>query len=151
MTVARVAPKRRGVGERGPRQGRSLKSEPTLARTERARATRMRRSGDDRRYLVFDVGGTTTRAALYDRAADRITAMVRQPTRSRWSDSDASGDALIDDLLDALRQTGRAVASDGTPAVVSIGMPGPIDAAGTVLALPTIIGDDAQAARELGA
>lgn len=89
-------------------------------------------------YLVFDIGGTTLRGALYDPGADVLLAAARRPTRSRWASPTTSSAVLREALVDDLRAIGDRLLP--RPATVSIGFPGPVDARGNVLAAPTIFG-----------
>ena len=88
--------------------------------------------------LVFDVGGTTTRAAVYDPARDALTVELRSPTTSSWSAPGTPSDRLLGLLVDELRAIGARLLDD--PAVVAVGFPGPVDEAGTLLAAPTLVG-----------
>src|SRR4051794_22314665 len=94
-------------------------------------------------YLVFDVGGTTLRGALYDPVADVLLADDRRPTRSRWASPTTSAAELREALVDDLRAIGDCLFR--RPAVVSIAFPGPVDAHGNVLAAPTIFGSSQDA------
>jgi len=94
-------------------------------------------------YLVFDIGGTTLRGALYDPGADVLLAEDRRPTRSRWASPATSSGVLREALVDDLRGIGDRLLR--RPAVVSIGFPGPVDARGNVLAAPTIFGSSQDA------
>jgi len=104
---------------------------------------------DRQPYLVFDIGGTTLRGALYDPGADVLLADYRRPTRSRWASPTTSSATLREALVDDLRAIGDRLLP--RPAVVSIGFPGPVDERGNVLAAPTIFGSsqEAEALRSL--
>lgn len=91
--------------------------------------------------LVFDVGGTTTRAGLYDVAAGRLLRSVRADTPSFRSLPDACGEGLRSLLYDAMRSLAERLGAR-SPAVVSVGFPGPVDAAGVALRAPTVWGPD---------
>jgi C7-cyclitol 7-kinase len=90
--------------------------------------------------LVFDVGGTSIRAAVYDRAGDKLTDEVRATTTSSRTAPGTPPDRLLEMLVDDLRRIGTRLLDD--PAVVSIGFPGPVDPAGVLLAAPTVLGQD---------
>src|SRR4051812_14660850 len=107
--------------------------EPALAVTRAAARSR---------YLVFDVGGTTIRAALYDPDGDTVEECLRISTTSRWAEPAVSGERLLERLVDDLRRVGAALCDD--PPVVAVGLPGPIDPQGRLLAAPTVIGSAPQ-------
>lgn len=91
-------------------------------------------------YLVFDVGGTTLRAGLYDPVADALVANVSGPTASRWADPNAGLDELVERLVVDLHALACSLGAPRDPVAIAIGFPGPIDREGRVVAAPTILG-----------
>src|SRR4051794_26257384 len=89
-------------------------------------------------WLVFDIGGTSIRGAVYDPEEDAVTAQAGASTQSSWGSPDTPPGRLLEGLVEDLRTVGAAVVED--PAVVSIGFPGPVDAHGHLLAAPTVLG-----------
>jgi C7-cyclitol 7-kinase len=101
-----------------------------------------------RRHLVFDVGGTLLRAAVYDEAAGALAdvARVDAPSFARlpgqpWA---ALRGRLVEEMS-ALRsglasRLGSSVDPHATFASVTIAFPGPVDGARRVLAAPTLWG-----------
>jgi glucokinase len=96
-------------------------------------------TGESIRILVFDVGGTTIRAGLYDSVTDAVSSVSKLATPSAATLPGippaevrarlyATMEALAEPLLD------RASA-------VSIAFPGPVDDDGRVLRAPAIWGD----------
>ncbi len=101
----------------------------------------MTASDPDTSFLVFDVGGTTQRAALYDPVADDLVSAVTGCTASRWSEP-AGGEAeLLDRLIDDLDILACELGAPASPDIVAIGFPAPIDGSGRAVAVPTILGD----------
>lgn len=88
---------------------------------------------------MFDVGGTSLRAGLYDPAADALVAVARRRTASHWSDPESEPARLIDRLLDDLQALERDMDAPA-PDAVAMGFPGPLDPEGRALALPTVLG-----------
>jgi glucokinase len=93
------------------------------------------------RILVFDIGGTSIRAALYSQRTGRITEVLRRATPSFKTARDPAGAALHGRLLDCLQETAREVAGDEGVAAVCIGFPGPVGPGGEILAAPTVWGE----------
>ncbi len=90
--------------------------------------------------LVFDVGGTTLRAGLYDPLTDALVASVSGPTASRWADRAAGAGELVDRLVADLYALASGLGAPPDPVVIAIGFPGPIDRDGRAMAAPTILG-----------
>lgn len=101
--------------------------------------------------LVFDVGGTRIRAALYCEDAKTVSAVRVRETPSTWTHPGAGGDEIRDRLLREMAEAGREVLRGAAPRAVSVAFPGPIGAEGRVLAAPTIWGDHALPPLDLGA
>ena len=95
-------------------------------------------SGTDRLYLVFDIGGTSIRGAVYDARRDVLTRRLRAPTASNWTEPTLAPDRLLEHLADELWRIGALLLDE--PSVVSMGFPGPISPSGALLAAPTVLG-----------
>lgn len=93
------------------------------------------------RALVFDVGGTSLRAAAYDMGTRRIERSIHEPAPSHERFPALGAHALGRALLARLVAMGRALFGQAAPARVVVAMPGPVDAQGRVLACPTLWGD----------
>ena len=106
--------------------------------------------GDDRPCLVFDVGGTRIRAALY-RGDETVSQVQVRETPSTWTHPHAGGDEIRARLLEAMAAAGREVLGGLEPRAVGIAFPGPVGADGRVLAAPTIWGDRGCAPLDVGA
>jgi|SRR6185503_5222818 len=91
--------------------------------------------------LVFDVGGTSVRAGIYDSTASRLSGEITRSTPSHWTFPDASADEIRQRLFDEMASMARALSPDREPAVLSVAFPGPIDPSGNVLHCPTVWGD----------
>jgi glucokinase len=91
--------------------------------------------------LVFDVGGTSLRAALYDPEARQILRRIHGPAPSHERLPALDAPALRGALLDAMAAMGRELSGEAAPARVVAAMPGPVDARGRVLSCPTLWGD----------
>lgn len=90
---------------------------------------------------MFDIGGTTTRAGVYDVAAGCLLRSLRADTPSFLSHPHASGDCLRSLLYDVMRALAERLGARD-PRVVSVGFPGPVDARGVALRAPTVWGQD---------
>ncbi len=89
--------------------------------------------------LVFDIGGTTIRAGLYDLGAARLLRTERAPTPSVSACPAESGPRLRDRLYDLMERLAARLGADA-PRRIVVGFPGPVDAAGTALRAPTVWG-----------
>jgi 3-dehydroquinate synthetase/predicted NBD/HSP70 family sugar kinase len=91
--------------------------------------------------LVFDVGGTRIRAAVYCGESRTLSRVHTRETPSTWTLPGADGETIRARLLAEMADAGREVLDGVEPAAVSIAFPGPVGADGRVLAAPTIWGD----------
>jgi glucokinase len=87
----------------------------------------------DRIVLVFDVGGTRMRAALYDEPRGAL----RNVRRREAPQSDERGRLT---LYRAIADLGREVLEGRSPGIVAVAFPGPLDPSGRALAAPTLWG-----------
>ena len=92
------------------------------------------------RCLVFDIGGTTLRAGVYDASQDALSRVGRRPTPNAWIVPLASPDEIYARLFLEMDDLARSVLADARPSVVSLAFPGPIDPSGHALAAPTVFG-----------
>jgi predicted NBD/HSP70 family sugar kinase len=95
--------------------------------------------------LVFDVGGTRTRAAIYDGSTGRLLTDDRRPTPTRFANPGLAPPQLIDRLLDMMTEQAAKVSGGTLPARVGVAFAGPIFD-GNILRAPTIWGDYIRAA-----
>jgi predicted NBD/HSP70 family sugar kinase len=92
-------------------------------------------------YLVFDIGGTTLRGALYDPDRGRLLRTHRSVTPSTWSERTATAADLHDQLVRRIAEASNALSGAQPPAAVCLAFPGPVDATGRVLVTPTVSGN----------
>lgn len=92
--------------------------------------------------LVFEVGGTTTRAALYRPQTDAVGPVLRRRTPSFHHLGLPPGPRLRGLLYDSLEELGGALLPSGLPRRVAVAFPGPVTPSGAVLAAPTLWGED---------
>jgi glucokinase len=104
------------------------------------REERLSRDGP---WLVFDIGGTSSRAARFDPHTDALIALVRRTSPSHWSLPGRDARHIQESLMGALQEMIAALARGETPAVLAVGFPGPIDPEGNALSAPTLWGDGA--------
>lgn len=90
--------------------------------------------------LVFDVGGTNLRCAVYDAHTRSLSRQKSRTTPSLVTLPDAKPEEIRDALIGAIVALGNEVAAGRPPATVSMAFAGPIDPQGHVLAAPTIWG-----------
>ena len=91
-------------------------------------------------HLVFDVGGTQLRGAVYDEASGNLAAVSRMDAPSHTSDRSASWAELRARLLGAMSSLRTALDPDGRLRDAVVAFPGPVDAERRVLAAPTLWG-----------
>ncbi|HEX7035604.1 MAG TPA: ROK family protein [Pseudomonadales bacterium] len=96
---------------------------------------------DEQRILVFDIGGTTTRAGVFDLVQGQLVRCVRTTTPSCDTHPDAPGDELRSMLYQVLATLATRLDVNAPP-VVSVAFPGPVDDAGVALRAPTVWGHD---------
>lgn len=90
--------------------------------------------------LVFDIGGTKTRAGLFDPARARLLRSLAQPTPNHLDLPDHAFPELRGRLLDLLQRLGTQLVEDRAVQKVSVAFAGPVDPEGNVLAAPTVWG-----------
>ena len=96
------------------------------------------------KILVFDIGGTSTRAALYSAGTDAIEHLTIRPTPSEWNSPQLSKAGIYQELLVLIRTMGLEVVQAEAIRGVSIAFPGPIDPQGRILAAPGILGESSR-------
>ena len=92
-------------------------------------------------WLVFDIGGTSLRAARYHPETNSLSALLRRTTPSHWTTPGSLTCRIQERLLGDIQEMGVAVTRTETPAVVALAFPGPIDPEGNALSAPTVWGD----------
>src|SRR5436309_657305 len=90
--------------------------------------------------LVFDIGGTSFRAASYVAAEGRIANAVRMVTPSHWVAANRTMTNIWRELCSMMEAVARPVLDGGEPDAVAVAFPGPIDPHGHLLAAPTVWG-----------
>jgi C7-cyclitol 7-kinase len=91
--------------------------------------------------LVFDIGGTSLRAARFHRATGKLTDLQNRATPSHWTMPHATARDIQARLLDEMQKLSRCIFGDESPPVLSVAFPGPIDSRGQALSAPTVWGD----------
>ncbi len=87
--------------------------------------------------LVFDVGGTNLRAAIYCAATHTLRRTVRAPMDNHRTMPWASGEVIQKHLFEQMAAMSRQLLGHHLPERVAVAFPGPIDPAGRILAAPT--------------
>ena len=90
--------------------------------------------------LVYDIGGTYLRGALYCPVSDKLLEPTRWHTPHFSEYKGEAPEVIFNAVLEKMDSLGKMLTKDCTPDVVSIAFPGPIDAGGQVLTAPTIWG-----------
>lgn len=90
--------------------------------------------------LVFDVGGTKLRAALYHQNAERVSRLVVEPTPSFLTLPGSNRSEIYRALVAAMMRLGDQILADLEPSLIGIAFPGPVDPDGRVEAAPTLWG-----------
>jgi C7-cyclitol 7-kinase len=94
-------------------------------------------AGSDPTVLVVEVGGTSLRAACFDRARRALASRCAVATPNHLRGERAG---LQDEVLRAMADTARRALAGRRPAAVAVAYPGPLDGDGRVLATPTVVG-----------
>ena len=90
--------------------------------------------------LVFDVGGTTTRAGLFDFRHSSLIRSVSAGTPNHLGLPEASFERLREELLSLMRRLGDELAPSEAVTEIDVAFAGPIGPGGEVLAAPTLWG-----------
>ncbi|MCE3246492.1 MAG: hypothetical protein K0R41_317 [Geminicoccaceae bacterium] len=93
-----------------------------------------------RDILVFDIGGTNVRGAVYDPATGTLVRSLRRPTCNYLTRPGSDAPSLLRATMDEAASVGDDLTDGATPAAVVLGWPGPIAPDGTALRSPTILG-----------
>jgi glucokinase len=92
----------------------------------------------NRPFLVFDIGGTSMRAATYDVRKGRIDSLAVLDMPSRFN-VQGRGAALAE-IITMMKGVAAKLMPATDPHSVCVGFPGPVDKEGNVYAAPTIWG-----------
>jgi 3-dehydroquinate synthetase/predicted NBD/HSP70 family sugar kinase len=90
--------------------------------------------------LVFDVGGTKLRAALYHHSSEGISKALVEPTPSFLTLPGRSRTEIYRGLIAAMMRLGDKIVGPTDPSAIGIAFPGPIGCDGQVEAAPTLWG-----------
>ena len=101
----------------------------------------MRVEDDAAQVLVFDIGGSSIRAARVCARSSELLRLERADTPSFLSRSTANVAELWDAVFTRVRELGDRVLDKESPDVVVAGYPGPMTHAGVALRSPTILGN----------
>src|SRR5919199_629413 len=77
--------------------------------------------------LVFDIGGTRTRAGLFDRHQTTILRSVSASTPNHLDHPESPFERLRDELLSLMRRLGNELAARRQISEVDVAFAGPID------------------------
>ena len=97
-----------------------------------------------RTCLVFDVGGTSLRGAVYDPEKEEVQRVTARPTCNHRIDSRSTPAELFERLIHDMNQVADTVLNGESPSEVSVAFAGPVTDNGVVLAAPTIWGKGAE-------
>ena len=90
--------------------------------------------------LVFDIGGTRTRAGLFDARHSTLLRSVTAATPNHLDLPQSSFEQLRQELLSLMYRLGAELVDPDAVTEIDVAFAGPIDPAGDVLAAPTIWG-----------
>ncbi|PTV47362.1 ROK family protein [Acinetobacter pittii] len=93
--------------------------------------------------LVYDIGGTTIRAALYDCKSNSLKSIYKINTPNKYNLDYSSQDDILRELEKSIKYLGFKILEENgcQPSYIVVGMPGPVNENGEVLQLPTIVCD----------
>jgi predicted NBD/HSP70 family sugar kinase len=92
-------------------------------------------------WLVFDIGGTSMRAACFFPETETLAAPIRRTSPSHWTLPGRAARHIQARLLETMREMATALVGHESPEVLAVAFPGPIDADGNALTAPTLWGD----------
>jgi 2-epi-5-epi-valiolone synthase len=110
----------------------------------RAEQKKLKSNKRFRDCLVFDVGGTNLRAALYHPVSNSLSQIMSRPTPNHWTMPGSTIAEISKRLLEEMRALSIDVLEDRQPSTVSVAFAGPTDLQGKVLAAPTVWGASEQ-------
>jgi len=90
--------------------------------------------------LVFDIGGTSIRAGVVNRASGELVAIDRAATPNFLTAQDLGAEELLSEVLDEVVRLGSKLLGTEAPSMAIAGYPGPVTASGVALRSPTILG-----------
>lgn len=101
----------------------------------------------EKTIISFDIGGTNMRAAsvLLAQGVARVLEQSRRPTPNHLLDAHTPAAQRLEDVLSFMVEYAQAAQRAYGACHVAAAFPGPVDAAGNVMALPTIWGSGGQA------
>jgi C7-cyclitol 7-kinase len=88
--------------------------------------------------LVFDVGGTRTRAGLFDSQNSKLIASAAISTPNHLILPDSSFDELCNQLLEQMFRLAADLCGRQSIGAICVGFAGPVDDCGNILAAPTL-------------
>lgn len=105
---------------------------------------------DNRRALVFDVGGTFMRAAVVDVESGLLLSSGSELTPNYLSHAGCDLAGLVEAVIRVVRELGARLLEGALPAVVVVGYPGPVADCGKALRAPTILGPTLDGEHDIG-
>src|SRR5438552_4286107 len=90
--------------------------------------------------LVFDIGGTRTRAGLFNARTSTLVRSVAAATPNHLDFPESSFEQLSEQLLALMHRLGTELVDQRAVSEIGVVFAGPIGPAGDVLAAPTICG-----------
>src|SRR2546430_369137 len=91
--------------------------------------------------LVFDIGGTRTRAGLFNARTSTLVRSVTAATPNHLDFPESSFEQLSEQLLALMHRLGTELVDHRAVSEIGVAFAGPIGPAGDVLAAPTIWGN----------
>ena len=111
--------------------------EPSLSRGDASNSVGQ---GVSPRALVFDIGGTYTRAAVFDVESGALGNQRSEATPNFLGRTSVDSRKLLADVIATVDVLARELLVGAQPDVVVVGYPGPVTPAGVALRSPTILG-----------
>lgn len=91
--------------------------------------------------LVFDIGGTSSRAALHDPAHNQLSCFRSVPTPNFLNRPGRGQPALQSDLLKVMAEMAAPIVAPDAVTRLGVAFAGPIDVSGRIAAAPTLWGN----------
>ena len=99
-------------------------------------------NGSCQQVLVYDIGGTNLRGAVYCTLSETIKSRIVRPTLNQHSSPALSAEQIYSELLINIRSISDELESHDPVSAVCIAFPGPVDREGRIVSAPGIWGSN---------
>jgi len=111
-----------------------------IAKLQSYGSHRANRTPISNRNLVFDIGGTNLRAAIYDPATNELTKRASKPTPNHLQHPDLATGEILRLVIERMDDLAEALLDGDVPANVTVAFAGPLNEHNQIRAAPTVWG-----------